>query len=228
MNLLKKKESDDTSSAAATLSEDDLRWSKEIEGALAENKWEEAELLLLTREARTADASCRLYKERDSLIEAWGLQVQEFSERDRLRLIMDLRRMTFGILTDPWIRSLLARLRRFLTASINIIVKLAAAFLIAALAGIAHHIVAAHIDRAFDSWLRQYIALVAFILAYTALEKPLERALEELVAVVRRWGLEREAEGAYLDGIRVQQQEAELSGRRASLASGPRKSPTID
>ena len=223
MNLGKKKESDDTTSVAATLSEDDLRWLKDIEGALSKDKWEEAELLLLTTQVRTADVSSRLLRERDSLLEAYRLQLKGLPERDRLELIMKLRRMTFGYVTDPYIRSLLAGLRRFLNASIDILVKLAAAFLIAALAGVAHHIVAAHIDRAFDTWLRQYIALVVFILAYRVIEKPLERALEKEVAVIRRWGLRREVKGAYFDGITVQQQEAELAGLRASLTSELRK-----
>jgi len=84
LNLWKNKESDDTSSAVATLSEDDLRWLKDIEGALVENKWEDAELLLLKMEARTAEVSSRLIKERDSLLEAWGLRVQGLPEQDRL------------------------------------------------------------------------------------------------------------------------------------------------
>ena len=139
LKLWNKKKPDDASSASETLSEDDLRWLKDIEFALLENKWEDAELLLLKMEARTAETSSRLIKERDSLLEAWGRRVQGLPEQDRLKLIMDLRRMTFDFVTDPWKKSLLSSLRGFLNTSIDILVKLIAALLIAGLAGISRH-----------------------------------------------------------------------------------------
>ena len=64
---------------------------------------------------------------------------------------------------------------------------------------------------------------MAFILAYRVIEKPLERAIEEQVAVIRRWGVRRAAKGAYFDRINVQELEVELSGLSASLTREPPK-----
>jgi hypothetical protein len=199
--------------------EDDLRWRTDILVAIEREKWQDAQVLLLAREARTADAFLRLLKERDSLLDAWRLRLHGLPERDSRRLVRDLERMTFGSVKDAIVTSQLANLRKFLNAFKDILVKLAGAFLFAAPAAIAHHLVAAQIDRAFDGWLWQYAALVAFILAYRMIEKPLEGALEKRVAAIRRWGLRTEARGAYVDAIMVQQMAAEMSSLRARLTS---------
>lgn len=203
--------------------EDDLRWRTDILVAIEMEKWQDAQVLLLEREARTADAFMRLLKERDSLLNAWRLRLHGLPERDYRRLVRDLERMTFGSVKDAIVTWQLANLRKFLNAFKDILVKLAGAFLFAAPAAIAHHLVAAQIDRAFDGWRWQYVALVAFILAYRMIEKPLEGALEKRVAAIRQWGLRTEARGAYVDAINAQQMAAEMSSLRARLASEPHK-----
>lgn len=207
----------------SVMGEDDLRWLKDVVVAIEQEKWEDAQYLLLAMKARTADSEMRLLKERDSLLDDWKLRLHELPDRDYCRLVRDVESMTFGYVKGMIIRSYLANLRKFLNAFKDILVKLAAALLFAAPAAEAHHIVAARIDRALGDWLWQYVALVAFIFAYGAIEKRLEGALDKRLAAIRRWGLMAEMRGAYFDTIQAQQDEAEMSSLRASLASEPRK-----
>ena len=179
--------------------------------------WEDVQLLLLRRQASNADAFARLDGERDSLLEAYEHHVRDVPERERLRLIMDLRKMTFRYVFNPWLRLYIPGLRKFLSDFKDILVKVVAALLFAALAGTAHQFFAARIDPAFHGWLRQYFALVAFILAYKVLERPLEGAIERLVRAIRRWDLLAEARGIWLDGKRVEFWKAEVSRLRTSL-----------
>src|SRR5713226_9557650 len=130
----------DTSRLGET--EDDVRWRTDILNAIEREKWEDAQILLLTRQARIADAEMRLLKERDSAIDDWKRRFHELTDRDYCRLVRDVERTTFDCVRSTIIESYLASLRKFLNAFIDILVKLATALLFAALAAIAHHIVA--------------------------------------------------------------------------------------
>jgi hypothetical protein len=109
-------------------------------------------------------------------------------------------------------------LHRRLNVFIDIIVKFATALLFAAAAAFVHHIAAAQIDRALGTWLRQYVALVVFILVYGAVEKPLESVLDRGGVAIRQWGLRAEAERVYVKGVIIKDEIAALQdfGKRAN------------
>jgi hypothetical protein len=207
---------DDTSVPVET--EDDVRWRTDIINAIMQDQWEDAEFLLLTRQGRIAEAEMRLFREREAAIEAWKRRFQDLSNEEYVRLVWDVQQTTFGYVKSTIVESQLARLRRFLNTFINALVKLATALLFAAIAAIAHQFVGAKIDRALNTWLWQYIALVVFILAYKAAEKPLEGFLDKGGAAIRRWGLHAEAERAYVKGIMIEGEIASIRefGKRAT------------
>jgi hypothetical protein len=198
----------DTSGLGET--EEDIRWRTDILTAIQLEKWDDAQLLLLARQARVAEAESRLYKQRESAIDAWKQRFHGVNDEDYVRLLRDVQRTTFDYIKDTIIESYLVGLHRSLNASINTMVKLATALLFAAAAAFVHHIVGAQIDRALGTWLRQYVALVIFILVYRAVEKPLESVLERLGAAIRQWGLRAEAQRAYVKGVIIEDEIASL------------------
>jgi hypothetical protein len=163
------------------------------------------------------DLVSRLFKERDDLLDAWRHQHQELPERDYIRQLMGMRRTTFRFVKGPFTSLYLPGLRRLLTKYERILVKAAAVFLFAGAAAIAHRIVAARIEGAFGGVLRQYLALVMFIVAYRLFEMPLESALAKLLASIHRWGFHAEARGVYVDAIVARDWLDRLSKLKASL-----------
>jgi hypothetical protein len=191
-------------------SEDDIRWRTDILTAIQLEKWDDAQLLLLTRQARVAEAESRLYKQRESAIDAWKQRFQVLDDREYVRLVRDVQRTTFDYVKSTIVESYLVSLHRSLNASIDVMVKLATALLFAAAAAFVHHMVAAQIDRLLADWKWQYVALVIFILVYRAVEKPLESVLDRGGAAIRQWGLRAEAQRAYVKGIIIEDEIASL------------------
>lgn len=194
-------------------------WVEDILRAIENEEWENAQYLLAVRTALNAEAGSVLSNERSSLIDDYSRQLQllELSDIDSLGLVNRLERMTFGMLVKNLVSLYLIGLRKFLNAFKDKLVKLAAVLLFAAPAAIVHHFAATQIDRAFESWLSHYLALVAFIFAYKIFESPLERVVEKKLAVIRQWGLRLEARAAFLDANDVQSSRDQISMLRASL-----------
>jgi hypothetical protein len=199
----------DTSPLVET--EDDIQWRTDILYAIELERWDDAQILLLKRKTRIAEAGIRLLKERDSAIDAWKRKLHELPDPDYIRLVGEVQGTTIGYVKRAIVRPYLASLRRFLNVFKDILVKFVAAIFVAAVAAIAHHIIGAQIDRALGDWRWQYAALVGFILAYNAIEKPLERALDKGAAAIRQWGLRAEAWDVYIEAIMI---EAEISSLR--------------
>jgi len=199
--------------------EDDIQWRKDVIVAIEQQQWEDAELLVLKRTNLIGDLVSRLFKERDDLIDDWRQQHQELPERDYIRQLMRMRRTTFRFVIGPFTSLYLPGLRRFLTKYEGILVKAAAVFLFAGAAAIAHRVVAARIEGAFSGVLRQYLALVMFIVAYKVFEMPFESALAKSLARLRRWGFHAEARGVYTDAIIARDWLGRLSKWKASLQS---------
>jgi hypothetical protein len=190
--------------------EDDIQWRTDILTAIQLEKWDDAQLLLLTRQGRVAEAESRLYKQRETAIEAWKQRFQVLNDQEYVRLVRDVQRTTFDYVKSTIVESYLVGLHRFFNASINIMVKLATGLLFAAAAAFVHHLVAGQIDRLLADWLWQYVALVIFILVYKAVEKPLESVLHRVGGAIRQWGLRAEAQRAYIKGIIIEDEIASL------------------
>jgi len=131
-------------------------------------------------------------------------------DEEHLRLVRDVQRTTFHYVTSTLAELYLSELRRFLNAFIDVMVKLATALLFAAAAAFVHHMVAGQIDRALATWLWQYVALVVFILAYGAVENPLESVLDRGGAAIRKWGVRAEARRAYVKAIIIEEEIVSL------------------
>jgi hypothetical protein len=199
--------------------EEALPWVKDILSAIEAEEWERAQYLLAVRTALNADASSAFSQERSSLLDDYSRQLHllRLSDVDSLDLVNRLQRMTFGMLIKDVVSLHLVGLRKFLNAFKDKSIKIAAALLFAAPAAIVHHFIAAQIDHAFETWLSNYLALVAFIFAYKIFEKPFERVVERRLAVIRQWGLRLEVQAAFMDAIKIQQRRDLISSLRAHL-----------
>lgn len=201
--------------------EGDIQRIKDLAVAIEGEEWEKAEALLWARRGEVVEAFSRLMKERDTLLEAWRSRLHGLPQRDSIPLLLEMQRMTRGGLKDGLRILYLQSFFRFLTPSIGILVKLVIALIFAAAAAIVHHFIAARIERAFDSWLRQYLALVAFIFIYGLTEKRLERIFDRVIIAIRRWGLYAEAQRAYLDEVTLRNMEAALARLRVDITVPP-------